>query len=495
MDVFPSTKGSIVKFLQQMVSSSEDVGLSSNTAWLLGHLFTASTTSSVSKTSVPSNYGYLSECSMLGPLFDFLVQAGKTGPHLNFSEKMVPAVLESLVSGPQVALPPVNWASVLSPLMRAKFGEETSQFCVKLAVNQAQSSSSLASFLSSLLNPVEFMGLEDPCKREVLQKLPRLVYVLSSSKLRQFYERTLSEPWTNETNADLWTTIFEAHLSVLRLKEPPPSVIGWTVTALEHIYNACSEENTDHVCLRLLARCLALIPVEKLERIVRDSQVIGTKALVVRCEAVGAGKVPVKWLMPCVDWVVTANLSEEKCEKFFRCVVGSIIDSDHKRKSDERQQWLLELIGQFKSAVQNSSETWTHQILLNCFTLLSMFSTAWCTEPLLQGLGLSLATKTAGSLTAGQCCGSRDRLPWLLPLTLSTLLKRDSFVQITGKVLDWLLSLRNEPKVQMHVRPLLLIQDTLISLRETDTFRKAALWTDVIAHYRSQWAEENREQK
>lgn len=74
------------------------------------------------------------------------------------------------------------------------------------------------------------------------------------------------------------------------------------------------------------------------------------------------------------------------------------------------------------------------QILLNCFTLLSMFSTAWCTEPLLQGLGLSLATKTAGSLTAGQCCGSRDRLPWLLPLTLSTLLKRDSFVQITGKV-------------------------------------------------------------
>lgn len=97
-------------------------------------------------------------------------------------------------------------------------------------------------------------------------------------------------------NAVLWTTIFEAHLSVLRLKEPPPSVIGWTVTALEHIYNACSEESTvstpayqakflavklnlvlflpqDHVCLRLLARCLALIPVEKLERIVRDSQV------------------------------------------------------------------------------------------------------------------------------------------------------------------------------------------------------------------------------
>lgn len=46
------------------------------------------------------------------------------------------------------------------PFFVPLLGEETSQFCVKLAVNQAQSSSSLASFLSSLLNPVVFMGLE-----------------------------------------------------------------------------------------------------------------------------------------------------------------------------------------------------------------------------------------------------------------------------------------------------------------------------------------------
>ena len=33
-------------------------------------------------------------------------------------------MLESLVSGPQVALPPVNWASVLGPIIRAKFGKQ-----------------------------------------------------------------------------------------------------------------------------------------------------------------------------------------------------------------------------------------------------------------------------------------------------------------------------------------------------------------------------------
>ena len=34
--------------------------------------------------------------------------------------------------------------------------------------------------------------------------------------------------------------ILEAHLSVLKLLDPPQSVIGWTITALRHIYNACS---------------------------------------------------------------------------------------------------------------------------------------------------------------------------------------------------------------------------------------------------------------
>ena len=45
------------------------------------------------------------------------------GPHLNFSRKVVRVAFESLVSGPPLTLPPVNWVSVLGPIMRAEFGE------------------------------------------------------------------------------------------------------------------------------------------------------------------------------------------------------------------------------------------------------------------------------------------------------------------------------------------------------------------------------------
>ena len=42
---------------------------------------------------------------------------------MSFSGKLVLAVLESLISSAEVTLPPVNWAAVLSPILRANFGK------------------------------------------------------------------------------------------------------------------------------------------------------------------------------------------------------------------------------------------------------------------------------------------------------------------------------------------------------------------------------------
>ena len=56
--------------------------------------------------------------------------------------------------------------------------------------------------------------------------------------------------------------------------------------------------------------------------------------------------------------------SELRRKEFLSCVVGVIIDSDHKRKSDDKQHWFLELIGQFKNTVQHSLEASTDQVLV-----------------------------------------------------------------------------------------------------------------------------------
>lgn len=62
-----------------------------------------------------------------------------------------------------------------------------------------------------------------------------------------------------------------------------------------------------------------------------------------------------------------------------------------------------------------------------------MACAAWCTESLLQGV-VSIGQSTPDHKT--DHCGTLDLLPWLLPLTLSSLLKKDPWLQIRGKVIE-----------------------------------------------------------
>ena len=62
-----------------------------------------------------------------------------------------------------------------------------------------------------------------------------------------------------------------------------------------------------------------------------------------------------------------------------------------------------------------------------------MVCAAWCTESLLQGV-VSIGQSTPDHKRVH--CGTLDLLPWLLPLTLSSLLKKDPWLQITGKVIE-----------------------------------------------------------
>lgn len=62
-----------------------------------------------------------------------------------------------------------------------------------------------------------------------------------------------------------------------------------------------------------------------------------------------------------------------------------------------------------------------------------MVCAAWCEVPLLQGLGQPPTAEPAMRLTAPYC-GSLETSPWLLPLTLSTLLREEPWAPIVGKV-------------------------------------------------------------
>ena len=68
---------------------------------------------------------------------------------------------------------------------------------------------------------------------------------------------------------------------------------------------------------------------------------------------------------------------------------------------------------------------------MKSLTLLSLVSAAWCDVPILQGVELPFSTCPPFDATY---CGSIERFPYLLPLTLSTLLGKEPWRQIAEKV-------------------------------------------------------------
>lgn len=74
--------------------------------------------------TVPSNYNYLEDKSTLKSIVRFLHEAGKAGAGADADDdRLVTVTLRALVHGTSQALPPLNWASLLSPLMRLSSGE------------------------------------------------------------------------------------------------------------------------------------------------------------------------------------------------------------------------------------------------------------------------------------------------------------------------------------------------------------------------------------
>lgn len=72
--------------------------------------------------SVPQDFSYLPEKSVIRSVVDFLTEAGKKGPEFAHPS-LVKTALSSLATvGGSYQYPPVNWSAILSPLMRLNFG-------------------------------------------------------------------------------------------------------------------------------------------------------------------------------------------------------------------------------------------------------------------------------------------------------------------------------------------------------------------------------------
>lgn len=76
--------------------------------------------------AVPSTYQYLGDQSILFPMVGIVIASGRSS---DTDLQQIKVVLRSVLNGAKQPLPPLNWPSVLSPLLRTQLGNASLHCC------------------------------------------------------------------------------------------------------------------------------------------------------------------------------------------------------------------------------------------------------------------------------------------------------------------------------------------------------------------------------
>ncbi|KAH0628351.1 hypothetical protein JD844_009373, partial [Phrynosoma platyrhinos] len=490
---FQSKLNEVIRTLSQIISFSGVIGLQTNAAWLLGHLHLSTVSTTHSRTSVPPDFSYLPEKSFLRAAMDFVIEAGKKGPEQVSPKLVKTAMVPIALTGESYQYPPVNWASVLSPLLRLDFGDEIQQLCIKLAVTQAQSSQNAAMLLGMWVAPPLVYSLSIQAKRYLFTSLPMWVKYVAEDKLQAFTEMFMVQHFdlkNQPKNLELCWNILQGLHQAMKL--PSPAQYSWSCLcrAAEKIFELLPNEIRQNEVKMYTesAKCLSEMTDTEIDRIAQNNL---EKVTFVKVYLVSQGRFP---LLRWSDVISTAAGYQQK-ETIVWMLLHSFyharIVSHENTGVLKRMEWLLELMGFIRNVSLNMTSipnVAPKEAISFCLWIFASAVVAWADHaaPLLLGLSAdwSLYEDETASGLSPNYLGKRpvDKLAvqetlTLLPGSLQTLLAKEPWKEQTQKFIDWLFSIMETSSEVMSQHYRDLLKASLLALKFLPEFKKKAVWT------------------
>ncbi|XP_048359670.1 focadhesin isoform X2 [Sphaerodactylus townsendi] len=453
---FQSKLNEVIRTLSQIISFSGVIGLQTNAAWLLGHLHLSSVSATHSRASVPPDFSYLPEKSFLRAAIDFVVDGGKKGPEL-VRPHLVKVVLAPIaLTGESYQYPPVNWASVLSPLMRLNFGEEIQQLCIQIAVTQSQSSQNAAMFLGMWVAPPLVYSLNMQTRIYLFTLLPRWMKYVAEDKLQAFTEVFMVQHFEAKSyleNLEHCHSILQGLSQAMKLPSPAQSSWSFLCNAAERIFELLPNEirSSEVKMYTEAAKCLSEMADMEIDRISPVSKHNLEKVTFVKVYLVSQGRFPLLRWNEVISVAAGCQQKETIVWMLLHSFYQARIVSHENTGVLKRMEWLLELMGYIKNVslkmadVQNMAPKEAVNFLLWIFAAAVV---AWAdhTAPMLLGLcaeWLPRESETSSGISANYL-GKRpvDTLAVqetliLLPSSLKNLLAKEPWKEQTQKVHCW----------------------------------------------------------
>ncbi|XP_050617275.1 focadhesin isoform X5 [Macaca thibetana thibetana] len=494
---FQGRLNEVIRTLTQVISISGVIGLQSNAIWLLGHLHLSTLSSSQSRASVPTDYSYLPESSFIGAAIGFFITGGKKGP-----ESVPPSLLKLVMKpiatvGESYQYPPVNWAALLSPLMRLNFGEEIQQLCLEIMVTQAQSSQNAAALLGLWVTPPLIHSLSLNTKRYLLISVPLWIKHISDEQILGFVENLMVAVFKAASplgNPELCPSALQGLSQAMKLPSPAHHLWSLLSEATGKIFDLLPNKirRKDLELYISIAKCLLEMTDDDANRIAQVTKSNIEKAAFVKLYLVSQGRFPLMNLTDMLSVAVQHREKEVLAWMILHSLYQARIVSHANTGVLKRMEWLLELMGYIRNVAYQSTSFQNTALDEALDFFLLIFATAvvaWADHaaPLLLGLSASWLPWHQENGPAGPVPSFLGRSPMhrvtlqevltLLPNSMALLLQKEPWKEQTQKFIDWLFSIMESPKEALSAKSRDLLKATLLSLRVLPEFKKKAVWT------------------
>uniref|UniRef100_A0A670K9E5 Focadhesin n=1 Tax=Podarcis muralis TaxID=64176 RepID=A0A670K9E5_PODMU len=404
---------------------------------------------------------------------------------------LLAAMAPIALNGASYQYPPVNWASILSPLLRLNFGVEIQQLCLEVAVTQAQSSQNAAMLLGMWVAPPLVCSLSAQAKRYLFTSLSVWMKHVAEDRLQAFTEVFMVQHFEAKNqpqDLDLCWSILQGLSQAMKL--PSSAQYSWSCLCrtAERIFELLPNGIRVRKMYIHAAKCLSEMADTEIDRITQVSKNNLEKVTFVKVYIVSQGRFPLLRWNDVISIAVGCQQKETIVWMLLQSFYHARIVSHENTGVLKRMAWLLELMGYIKNislkttSIQNVAPKEAVSFLLWIFAA-SVVAWADHSAPLLLGLSATWEGEARSALPAnylgkrpGDNLAARETLA-LFPGSLQSLLAKEPWKEQTQKFIDWLFNLMESSDEVLSQSSRNLLKASLLALRSLPEFRKKAVWT------------------